>query len=248
MKSSHKWNLCTAGQGGEWVWLWLLSNNNIEYHRGLRLAFGIRNQVRCVILLFVLFIWKYSPPLEHDSHRTMEGLRLTWHSQPGTLCCFTFSLCAFHMKILTNTCIFSHAIRFHLKYMHIWLALCIWYVQAVILFLGTFIWNSIFISKVCTDKTIFGSGWRCVDCRGWFFFGRLLQCYFGDNVQWHNNFLMFRPMLFHWILHSDCFCGAFPSVEYFGSNFNNKKHFGMINSFTFFYTPYLFYNKNLCPW
>ena len=43
------------------------------------------------------------------------------------------------------------------------------------------------------------------------------------------------------------FCVDFEAREYFGSNFNNKKHFGMINSFTFFYTPYFFYSFTFSP-
>ena len=109
----------------------------------------------------------------------------------GTLCCFTFSLCAFHMKILTNLCI-SHMLLDFIWCTFGWLSYEILFLSQKFALTQQYIWI-----------------WLAVCWLSWFFFGRLLQCYFGGNLQWHNNFLVFRPMLFHWILHSDYFCGSF---------------------------------------
>ena len=103
-------------------------------------------------------------------------------------------------------------------------------------------------------NNIYGSGWQCVDCRGSFlegFCSVILGAICNDTTIF--------SCLGRCFFISDCLCGSFcfcglsgdfvlilKREEYFGSNFYNKKHFGMINSFTFFYTPYLFYNKNLC--
>ena len=102
-------------------------------------------------------------------------------------------------------------------------------------------------------NNIYGSGWRCVDCRG-----SRLEGFCSVILGAICNDTTIFSCLGRCFFISDCLCGSFcfcglsgdfcvdfEAREYFGSNFNNKKHFGMINSFTFF-THLTFFTIKTC--
>ena len=113
-----------AGHGGGWAWLWLLMNNNIECQEGLDLH--LEFATKYVVLFYYSFVlmkilittcifshaFSISYEIQHGSHRTTTS----------NAKCFEDLFAHISYENNHKNLHFSHAFRFHMKYMPIgWL-------------------------------------------------------------------------------------------------------------------------------